>query len=257
MARRAVAALTALALAQAGVGCAYHSEYIAPADGRARVVWGASDKPVVELAGTSVSPFCGMELQRLTGHTGVPTTSSVLTLEVPASAVPAYERYAGGYWTPSYYGPNLNVIVVRPGVRLGHVPLLPRPPLFLPALPRPIGGGVVYSPPSVRIGGVAKGGGGGSGGGFKMPSGGGGGGGGSGKGAEVLVIIVIVIAVTTLPAIALGFSSSFPEPTYESSRVIDVVHAYNDLLRIPGSPCYPVIAEAPPMLMPMPAGGAP
>lgn len=229
-----VAVITALALAltgAAGTGCAYRSEYVAPVDGRARVVWGSNDQPAVELSGTSPSPVCGMELKQLTGHDSVLLASGQeLSFEMPVRPV-SYRVVSGGYWEPRYYGPNLNVVVVRPG-RLPGPGLLLRPPIFLPTLPRPVVSAPVYTAPRVSS----------SGGGMKLGSGGGGG----GKGAGIAVLVAIVVAVSTLPAVALGFASSFPEPTYKSSRVIDVVNAYNDLLRSAGSPCDPMAAAAPP-----------
>jgi hypothetical protein len=229
--RALIASVTALALVLASAaGCAYRSEYVVPTDGRARVVWGSNDQPSIELAGTSPSPVCGMELRQITGHNDAPLASGQrLSFDTPIHAASYRIISSGGYWEPRYYGPNLNLVVVRPG----HLPLLPRPPLFLPTLPRPVVSAPVYTAPRVSSGG----------GGFKS---GGGGGGGGGKEAGALVIVALVIAVSTLPAIALGFASSFPEKTYDSSRAIDVVNAYNDLLRSAGSPCDPMMAAAPP-----------
>lgn len=232
--RAVVASVTALALVLASAaGCAYRSEYVAPQDGRARVVWGSNDHPAAELAGTSPSPVCSSELKQLTNHHEVLLASGQrLSLDAPILQPIAYRVVSSGYWEPRYYGPNLNIIVVRPGL----VPHLPHPPLFLPTLARPIVSAPVYTPPRIS-------GGGGGGGGMKLGSGGGGGG--DGKGLGIAVLVAIVVAVTTLPAIALGFASSFPEPTYKSSTAIDVVNAYNDLLRSSGSPCDPMAAAPP------------
>jgi hypothetical protein len=246
-ARRVIAALAAIALVVAGApGCAYHSEYVAPVDGRARVVW-ANDRPSVELAGTSPELVCGMEVRRLTGHETAPLTDGgQLSLDSPPfSDGPGYRvAVVGGYWTPRYYGSNLNIVLVRPGRLL---PPLLRPPLFFPTLIRPVGGVRVIGAPSVRIS---------SSGGSGFKTRGGSGGGGGGKGGEALVIAAIVVVVTALPAIALGFASSFPESSGSASRAIDFVNAYNDLLRSDGSPCAPVLAAAPPY-EPLPGGGAP
>lgn len=249
--RRLIAALAAVALVVAGVsapaGCAYHSDYVAPIDGRARVVW-ANDKPSVELAGTVIEPGCGAEIRRISSRENAPATDgSSLSLESPPLGYSPGYRVAvvDGYWAPRYYGTNLNIVLVRPGRLL---PPLLRPPLFFPTLIRPLGGPRIIPSPSVRI----STGGGGGGGSWKPRGGGGGSGGGSGKGGEALAIVAIVIIVTALPAIALGFSASFPESAGSASRAIDVVNAYNDLLRSDGSPCAPVIAAAP--LVP---GGAP
>lgn len=249
---RLIATLAAVALVAAGAGapagCAYHSEYVAPVDGRARVVW-ANDKPSVELAGTVIEPGCGAEIRRISGRENAPIADgSSLSLESPPPGyAPGYRvAVVDGYWAPRYYGTNLNIVLVRPGRLL---PPLLRPPLFFPTLIRPLGGPRIIPAPSVRISS--------SGGGGWSRGGGGGSGGGSGKGGEALAIAAIVIVVTALPAIALGFSASFPESSGSASRAIDVVNAYNDLLRSDGSPCAPVFADAGPAPSVAVPGGAP
>lgn len=225
--------LMALVAASAlGTGCSYQSTYVAPPDGRPRVVWGPSDQPVVELAGAGgdLGYECGAELRRLTGYAKLRVASG--PIDLPENApVPPYSVYrdGSGYWAPRYYGGP--VVIVTPGI----APVLPRPPIFSPSLfiarsltaPRFGGGGGVGS---IHVSG---GGGGGSG---RMSGGGGGSGGGSGNiGSAGLVLAALAIAV--MPAIDIGLAAAHPESAGRTSEAIDLVNAYNDLMRSSGSPC--------------------
>lgn len=213
-------------------GCSYQSAYVAPADGRPRVVWGPDNQPIAELAGAGalLSPECGAELRHLTGHAKLPTAAGAI--ELPENvAIPAYSIYrdgregGGGYWTPRYYGSP--IVIVTPGI----APLLGRPPIFSPSL--------FIARSVLRPGG-------GFGGGLRVGGGGSGGrsGGGSGNlGNAGLVLAALAIAV--LPAIDIGLAAAHPESASQTSEAIDLVNAYNDLMRSGGSPCSPYLAAAP------------
>lgn len=202
-------------------GCSYQSTYAVPADGRPRVIWGPDNQPVAELAGAGalLSPECAAELRHLTGHAKLRTPAG--SIDLPESApVPAYSIYrdGGGYWTPRYYGSP--IVIVTPGI----APLMGRPPLFSPSL---FVARAVLRPGGGFSGGLHVGGGGG---------GGRGGGGGSGNlGNAGLVLAALAIAV--LPAIDIGLAAAHPESAGQTSEAIDLVNAYNDLMRSGGSPC--------------------
>lgn len=217
-----VAAVTALALAAAG--CSYQSTYVAPTDGRARVVWGPHDTPTVDLAGVNPSAECSAELQR-GPELRLPRLHS--HVELPPSAV--------DFWIPRYYGPR--IVVVRPGL----LPFFPRPPLFVPTLVAPRLAGPVRLPGFGSIaGGLTRGGGGGSG---SLNLGG-------SREAGAIVVILLVIAATTLPAVALGLAAATPESAGKTSSAIDLANAYNDLARSEGSPCAPTPPPYPGLVQP-------
>ena len=123
---RRAPALVLLAAATVS-GCGYTSRYVAPADGRARVIW-KDDDVVVDVAGAPLSPQCRGEVE-------------AQTRAARARPLPAL----GGYWAPRYYGPS--IVVVDPSA----APLLLRPPLFSPSLS--LARGVARAPFSLRGGG--------------------------------------------------------------------------------------------------------
>jgi hypothetical protein len=224
---RLVAALTALAFALAG--CSYQSTYVPPPDGRARVIWKSNDAVGMEVAGAGPTELCQQEI------TGVRDRAAEARR---AGRAYEYGPSSGVAWVPRYYGPP--IIVVQPGLP----PPFLRPPLFLPRLGRPLPPGHVSISGNI---GVRGSGGGGSGGGHG--GGGHGGGGSSGGDLGALVVVILVIAVSVLPALALGYAASMPESAGTSSSVTDFVNAYNDLSRLPGTPCTPIwtpAMEAPP-----------
>ncbi len=228
--------------------CGYTSQYQAPSDGRARVVWGKDDDPVIELSGSLPDATCATALQQITGHSVMPTTAG--NIDLPAAAPTGYSMARSeGYWAPRYYGPQ--IIVVQPG----FAPLLPRPPLFSPSLAiteailrsrGPSGGiGSIGHPGAVRVGGGGGG-----------PSiGRGGGGGGSGR-LDGAALALLAVAIMVIPAIDIGLAAARPESSRQSARAIDLVNAYNDLMRSPGAPCstFSPPLDAPPADAP---GGAP
>lgn len=98
---RAVAAATALALAAAG--CSYRSTYVAPPDGRARVVWGAGDVPTVQMSGAELSGQCSVELHDISEHPGRPYRPAHVELNsVPPQNI--YVTGGSGYWSPRPIG---------------------------------------------------------------------------------------------------------------------------------------------------------
>lgn len=195
--------------------CSYQSEYVAPQDGRARAVWGSNDELTAELAGVQLSPDC----QQAIGQT--------VSAQMPLGVAEA--RMAPTYWRPRYYGSP--VILIHPG----FAPSLPHPPLFLPhSLLSPIR--PPFSPGSFSAVGARIGGG-----------GSGGRGGGGGRGLESAAVALLLIAVLTLPAVDLGLALAHPGSSKNSAGVLDLVNAYNDLARSPGSPCaYPTLTDSPP-----------
>ena len=222
-----VAATTALALAAAG--CSYHSTYVAPTDGRARVVWGSDNNPAADLTGISLPSECTTELQN---------TLEPSRLQLRSHVEP--HVHAVDFWVPRYYGPP--ILIVRPG----FAPFLPRPPLFVPTLIAP----PLHRPGSIAsgLGSVSIGSGRISGGSGIRTGGGGSSNLGGGKEAGAIVLILLVIAATTLPAVALGLAASTPESGRRTAKAIDLVNGYNDLARSQGSPCAapPPEALAPP-----------
>lgn len=227
------AALSATLLC--GGACGYQSEYVAPADGRPRVVWGPDDDPVVEVAGNAPSPECGAVLRQVTGRSLMRLSQG--RIELPETPVRPYSLgVSGGYWTPRYYGSP--IVVAHPGV----VPLF-RPPFFSPSL--------TVARIAMSSGGGLRGGGGG----LRL-------GGGNSDGLGKAAVLLLVIAATALPAIDIGLAASTPESRSKSSEAIDLVNGYNDLLRSSGTACS-VYAAAPTgapdgSAMPgVPGGGAP
>ncbi len=228
-----IAAITALAFAAAG--CSYQSSYVAPADGRARVVWGPGDTPTLELVG-NLSSQCTTELSQILYPAPAPLFHSHVNLQ-PAE-----------FWVPRYYGPH--IVVIRPGLapRLPHLPVFV-PGLGAPHLPPPvrvIGLGDVVRPGGVAhvSGGTARGGGGSRG---SSNFGG-------GKEAGAVIIVLVVITLSVLPAVALGLAASMPESAKKTSSAIDLANVYNDLARADGSPCTaaPPPPEFPPGTLPQP-----
>ena len=217
----------------AGLGCGYESSYVPPSDGRARVIWNSKDsEATVSLSGGGLGRDCQLALRQLTGHARIPVENSFVQLPELESASPyRLSGYGQEYWVPRYYGPD--IVVIHPGVP----PHLPRPPLFVPAAPRPHVGAIYRGGPSV-------GGGGRSSGGFRL-GGGSGGGGDAGKGLAILAVVAIVV----MPVISITLATVRSESEKQAAEAIDAAHALNDMLRSGGSPCQP---EAVPSL-----GGAP
>ena len=212
-------------------GCGYQSSYVAPLDGRARVIWNSSDREAtVTLAGGGLSQACEVAIRQLTTQERMPLEGSFVRLpELEPTASVTYQvgSYGGGYWVPRYYGPN--IIVVHPGIP----PRLLRPPLFVPSLVRP--GLPVYRVGAPVGGGIGKGG-------LRMGRGGGsgmsGGGGDAGKGLAILAVIAIVV----MPVISISLATVRPESERQASEAIDAANAYNDVLRSGNSPCDPQLA---------------
>ncbi len=202
-------------------GCGYTSSYVAPIDGRARVVWNSSDSEAsVSLGGGSLSPACQSAIRQLTGHERIPLERSFIQLPSLPSATPYQVTSIGTeYYVPRYYGPD--IIVVHPGV----LPHLPHPPLFVPRIVRP---GFPIARLSSSVGGVRIGS-------VGRIGGGSGSSGDAGKGLAILAVVAIVV----MPVISITLASVRPESERQASQAIDAVNAYNDMLRGGGSPCEP------------------
>jgi hypothetical protein len=197
--------------------CGYSSQYVAPADGRPRAVW-HEDHVVVDSANAPLDIGCLQQIGWISDTNKLHLVTGELRMDAPpppsgggAGGVFAVAVVAG-FWAPRYYGPP--IVVVRPGV----APILPVPPLFLPApvlhvpVPHPVGVGVAG------------------------PGGSGahvGGGGGDGKAWAILAALALVV----MPAVAVGLAAARPEDSDKNAEAIDQVNVYNDLLRSPGSPC--------------------
>ena len=211
-------------------GCGYQSSYVAPLDGRARVIWNSSDREAtVTLAGGGLSQACEVAIRQLTNQERMPLEGSFVRLpELEPTASVTYQvgSYGGGYWVPRYYGPN--IIVVHPGIP----PRMLRPPLFVPSLVRP---GLPVYRVGAPVGGIGKGG-------LRMGRGGGSGmssgGGDAGKGLAILAVIAIVV----MPVISISLATVRPESERQASEAIDAANAYNDVLRSGNSPCDPQLA---------------
>jgi len=231
-----------------GSACGYTSQYQAPADGRARVVWGPSNDPIVEVAGLSPPPACAATLRQITGQTDMMTTAGHVELPEGGTPVSGPLWIGGGYWVPRYYGPP--IIVTHPGL----APPFLRPPLFSPSLT--IAEALLRSRSVGSIGSI---------GGVRSPGGavrlGGGGGGGGGSRMDAAALALVALAVMVLPAIDIGLAAARPESSSRSAQAIDLVNAYNDLLRSPGTACSlyavapPVSPVAPSPYAAPPAGG--
>ncbi|MDC3958394.1 hypothetical protein [Polyangium jinanense] len=196
-------------------GCgSYTSDYVPPKDGRARVLWD-DDRVVASLPSEVSGRGCSEAIRNLPAD--------------PAQ----YSTYYGGSTGVVYYRPW---IIVRPAPVVivgsgGGVSNAPRTIHRTPAdatVRSPSGGG------SGSISGPGGGGGGGKSGGS---SGGGGGGGGGGGDWGKAAVVVAVVALLTLPIITLSLGLTRPEPEGDVANAIDEVNAYNDLARLPGSPC--------------------
>jgi hypothetical protein len=201
-------------------GCGYTSSYVAPIDGRARVIWNSSDsEATVSLGGGSLGQACQSAIRQLTGHERMPLERSFVPLPSLPSATPYQVTSIGNeYYVPRYYGPD--IIVVHPGV----LPHLPHPPLFVPRLVRP---GFPVARLSSPVGG-----------GTRVGSIGGSSSGSSGDAGKGLAILAVV-AIVVMPVISITLASVRPESERQASQAIDAVNAYNDMLRGGGSPCEP------------------
>ncbi|MGK3999959.1 hypothetical protein [Sorangium sp. So ce1024] len=204
------AALGALALAALS-GCgSYVSEYVPPADGRARPVY--RDGAVsMELGGAI--PEC---------LSGEPESDGALPpppARASRSAAAPPVRVSGGFWVPVYFGPPIVVehrgMAPRPHHLHRHAPDVARTPASPAKGGKPGPGGNATS----------------------VSSSGGGGGEDAGSAAAIVLATVAVLALVALPPVAVGLSVGRPERDKDSSLALDQINAYNDLARTPGSPC--------------------
>jgi len=192
-------------------GCgSYTSDYVPPNDGRARAIWD-DDRVVASLPEGSMAG-CTDAVDEVRSEP---------------------RRYS------AYYGGSTRVVVYRPWIVVHHHHHVP-PPVFVgPGHAHPSPGGVVRTPATPGVSGSK-----GSSGGSKSGSSGssGGGNGDIGKAA----IVLVVVALVTLPIITLGLGLGRPEPSGKVATAIDEVNAYNDLARLPGSPCSATVVEVAP-----------
>lgn len=208
-------------------GCAtYTSTYRAPVDGRARVVWDDHGELVVDAGGLVLTPECGAAIRALTTRDSMPTLAG--SIDLPAYANPA-PMPVGGEWQPVYYGEPAGSSFSSGG---GARPVY----FWIPGLSWS-GGSGANGYGAIRIASLGRvlthaagesGSASGSG-----SGGGGGGGGGDGRGA----LIAAVLAAIALPIVDVAVAAAPPISHPRAARVTDIVAAWNDLARTPGSPC--------------------
>jgi hypothetical protein len=197
--RYALAPLPAALLTLAG--CSYASDYVPPADGRARAVW-AGDRVVMSLALPPESA-CSAEIHAADGWS--------------LGSVRSGHAHVHGHvavWVPIYYGPPIHPVV--PG---RAPPIHTRPTVA----PRPVG-----RTPAVVQGGRA-------GAGVHVSSDR------TDDLMKRLFVVAAVAALIALPATAIALASGHPEPTDEVAAAIDDANEFNDSARQPDSPCNPAL----------------
>ncbi|MFO0696328.1 MAG: hypothetical protein U0230_22370 [Polyangiales bacterium] len=224
MARRIPFFLASAAALASATGCgSYTTAYRPPVDGRARVVWDQKGEAVVDSGGLPISPACAATLRQMTGQAAIPFAAGNFALPaMPPQYTPA-PQVRTQTWAPVYFGPP--IVVVRPG----YAPTFAQRPRYVS------GGGSIGGSPTT-IGHGSSGGGGGGGGGGGSGGRGGSGGGGGGDSATAAVIAAVVVAVT-LPFIDMGIAMAQPGSDTQAAAAHDIVNAWNDLVRTPGSPC--------------------
>ena len=83
-------------------GCGYQSSYVAPLDGRARVIWNSSDsEATVTLSGGGLSQACEVAIRQLTNQERMPLEGSFVhlpKLEPTASVRYQVGSYGALYW---------------------------------------------------------------------------------------------------------------------------------------------------------------
>jgi hypothetical protein len=209
-------------------GCAYHSEYLAPLDGRPRAVW-AENHVVMDPAGFDISPSCAAllawvspssRLHLIDGDDQIdgdpaPRVALAVALEV---------NRAHRFWVPR---PSSRAAAPRVPSSSASRSLTP------PDVSRP-------APPSHGTGHA-------SGHGSTTSSHGHGSGSGS-SGADSLgflnpaglvaaLVIVAGITLVALPPLTFGLANSRPENSRANAEAIDQVNALNDWLRSANSAC--------------------
>ncbi len=208
--------LCCLALAS----CAYKSDYVIPADGRARVVFSDGE---LRPAMPALTPACKANVDQWIAY---------YKANPPAPPV----RSGQGHFHMNIWIEDAVYIDPLPHhLHSGHaVPASYSGPATHAATP--VGG---HSATPVHAGSSGHG----------ATSVGGSSGGNSGE----LYAALAVVALVTMPAVAITLASVPPESGAEASSAIDQVNAYNDAARSQGSACAPAIPGQP---QPPPPGGA-
>jgi hypothetical protein len=199
--------------AAASTGCAsgYVSDYNPPRDGRARVVW-RDDRAIAVLPSSAADQPC--------------TDARMQLVARPDS----YARYGG---SPVYVTYRAGVVITghpRPVIiGGGPSPGYGRPIAAAPAMRRPASPHLASSPGSPsRPSTSGKSSSAGSSGARSVRS---------GNFPKEVAVVAAVLALLALPAITLGLAAGRPEPSEEVAAEIDRVNVYNDLARVPDSPC--------------------
>jgi hypothetical protein len=197
-------AVATLAATLAQPGCAYESAYVAPLDGRARLVWKGNDV-VADLAGAPAGQACLEQLAAWSPSGHLRFSSGDIKLEAPRPDRLVVSP-AVAFWVPIYFGAP--IIAPAPGI----VPLLPQPVLFAPSLALP---GVLGR--SAVAGGAAVG-------------------GGANLDLGKFAVALAVIALVVLPIVDISVAAEAPEGS-RSSEAIEQVNVFNDLARSAYTPC--------------------
>lgn len=217
---------TVIALWSLAAGCAYHSDYVAPLDGRPRAVW-LDNHVVMDPAGLNLAPGCvallawvspSNRLHLIDGDDEIdedeaPRLALALDLELDANS-------GRRFWVPRPLNPQSPL---RSSRSLGVRSLTP-PTISRPELPsRPRGAPSDHHAPATASSG----------------SSGGGGNAGAFNPASLLAVLALIAAITivALPAVTFGLANSRPEHGRANAEAIDQVNALNDWLRMPNSPC--------------------
>jgi len=199
-------------------GCAsYASTYRPPLDGRARVVWDRGGSLVVEPAGLVLTPECAAAIRALYETMPIAGASIDLPAYPVASPMPVTQL-----WTPVYYG---SAPAAATGV--SAVPTF----FWVPGLHwnAAVGAGRYGA---IRGGALER----------ALTRGvirndTGGGGGGRGGAGDKALAAAIAIAIFVLPIVDVSVAATPPIAQDRAAMVTDLVGAWNDLARTPGSPC--------------------
>ncbi|MGI5862462.1 MAG: hypothetical protein ACOX6T_10460 [Myxococcales bacterium] len=198
MPRRVLSPLLALGLA---AGCGYTSTYVPPDDGRARVVW--RDGSAVALV-PAQSEACWREVQRASG-----TTQPLVADAAPAASVSHDVHVHLPIWVHVHHRHHHHL---HPHAHLHHAHHAAT-----------AHSGAPDSGPHKAVSANAP----------------------SDSSSSVrssntdlrLLIVAATVALVSMPIVAIALALDEPERPVEAAAAADVVNAFNDLARVPGSAC--------------------
>jgi hypothetical protein len=225
--------------------CSYYSEYVPPADGMARVVWRGDPVALVPRLGDA----CSDVVHRVARAPSEPSPTSPPCADDGAGC-------GGSVWFDHAQiveidAPLPHLVHRGPAVHFYPLDVSAHP--AMPAVPLheglPVPGPVHAAAPAPSKGSIPV-----SAGGSK------GGLGGIGGGGKELLVGIAVIALVTMPLVAIALATTSPEDLDKSAGAIDLVNAFNDVVRTPGNACTEPAALPPveaPAGFPPPPGDAP